>query len=64
MRFKIISDSEQCRRGTLELDDKILETPACLLYTRGGSVPHVTYDMLLTLGGVVPSAVQLPLATV
>ena len=63
MRFKIDSDGEQYRRGTLEVEDKTLETPACFLYTRSGSVPHIVDDMLKTLGDLVPPAVQLTLAS-
>nr|XP_005994929.1 PREDICTED: queuine tRNA-ribosyltransferase subunit QTRTD1 isoform X1 [Latimeria chalumnae]XP_014343261.1 PREDICTED: queuine tRNA-ribosyltransferase subunit QTRTD1 isoform X1 [Latimeria chalumnae] len=42
--------------------DKSLEIPGCLLYTRTGSAPHLTPDVLHEIEGV-PSVVQLTLST-
>ena len=40
-----------------------LEVPGCLLYTRCGTVPHLTQDTLHTLSPL-PSVTQLTLSSV
>lgn len=41
-RLGILSDIHQ----SSEQRDVEVFTPACLMYTRGGSVPHLTLDMV------------------
>ena len=53
------------RSGKLALKSNSFSTPFFLLPTRGGSVPHVTQDVLENYSNVnFPKAVQIPLPTV
>ncbi|XP_078686964.1 queuine tRNA-ribosyltransferase accessory subunit 2-like [Branchiostoma floridae x Branchiostoma belcheri] len=55
-----------CRVGSItELGrhgNRVLEFPGCLLYTRCGAAPHLTYDVLQKVDGL-PLAAQLTLPT-
>lgn len=62
MNFKVRKKLERCRRGVLKIDSMEIQTPACSLYTRGGAVPHLTSDVLQSIGNL-PSVVQLTLQT-
>ena len=47
MQFALESVSGQgVRLGKLLFNGGVLETPLCLLYTRGGAVPHLADDVL------------------
>ncbi|XP_071398120.1 queuine tRNA-ribosyltransferase accessory subunit 2-like isoform X1 [Centroberyx affinis] len=56
-----------CRLGVLKglgrTGQHALEVPGCLLYTRCGTVPHLTQDTLHTLSSL-PSVTQLTLSTI
>lgn len=62
MNFKVRKKLERSRRGVLKIDSMEIQTPACSLYTRGGAVPHLTSDVLQSIGNL-PSVVQLTLQT-
>eukprot|EP00058_Branchiostoma_floridae_P008202 XP_002593690.1 hypothetical protein BRAFLDRAFT_107671 [Branchiostoma floridae] len=55
-----------CRVGSItevgRHGNKVLEFPGCLLYTRCGSAPHLTYDVLQKVD-TVPVGVQITLPT-
>ncbi|XP_019619109.1 PREDICTED: queuine tRNA-ribosyltransferase accessory subunit 2-like [Branchiostoma belcheri] len=55
-----------CRVGSItELGrhgNRVLEFPGCLLYTRCGAAPHLTYDVLQKVDGL-PTGAQLTLPT-
>ncbi|KAJ8375541.1 hypothetical protein SKAU_G00061210 [Synaphobranchus kaupii] len=64
MRLELYRVLQQCRRGVL-LDlglsgEHSLELPGCLLYTRCGTVPHLTYHTLCTLKHL-PAVTQITL---
>ncbi|KAJ8279332.1 hypothetical protein COCON_G00063980 [Conger conger] len=64
MRLELCRVLQQCRRGVLlDLGNSgvhSLELPGCLLYTRCGTVPHLTHHTLSTLKHL-PAATQLTL---
>ncbi|XP_064617046.1 queuine tRNA-ribosyltransferase accessory subunit 2-like [Liolophura sinensis] len=65
MKFVIrAAHASGCRRGAMvefaRHPDKVVETPVCSLYTRGGSVPHLTPDIWEKLTNM-PSLVQMPM---
>ncbi|XP_012671769.1 queuine tRNA-ribosyltransferase accessory subunit 2 isoform X2 [Clupea harengus] len=66
MKLEISQVVQGCRLGALtglgKTAQHSLETPGCLLYTRCGSVPHLTQDTLHTLTSL-PAVTQLTLAT-
>ncbi|XP_046577462.1 queuine tRNA-ribosyltransferase accessory subunit 2-like isoform X1 [Haliotis rubra] len=60
MKFVVKSVTNgSCRLGTIEnigRFQKTVETPMCMLYTRGGSAPHLTRDMLHKIQDLPPVA--------
>ncbi|KAJ8039168.1 Queuine tRNA-ribosyltransferase accessory subunit 2 [Holothuria leucospilota] len=51
MKFTVDTVSKEgCRLSFISKighhEDTIIETPSCMMYTRGGSVPHLTLDMV------------------
>ncbi|XP_076146746.1 queuine tRNA-ribosyltransferase accessory subunit 2 isoform X1 [Alosa pseudoharengus] len=66
MKLEISRVVQGCRLGVLtglgKTGGHSLETPGCLLYTRCGSVPHLTQDTLHTLTNL-PAVTQVTLAT-
>lgn len=69
MRFSVVETfhGHRGRVGSISglptsLGEQCLDTPACLLYTQAGSVPHLTCDMLHKLGdaGNLPVLFPLP----
>ncbi|XP_044732033.1 queuine tRNA-ribosyltransferase accessory subunit 2 [Chrysoperla carnea] len=52
MKFKVTQKSRTnssrlgCLSGAERLPDKELETPLVMLYTKGGSIPHITHEVL------------------
>ncbi|KAL4624718.1 queuine tRNA-ribosyltransferase accessory subunit [Arapaima gigas] len=67
MKLELSRLAQGTRLGVLSglgrLQEHSLEVPGCLLYTRCGSVPHLTHDTLNTLDHL-PAVTQLPLATI
>lgn len=63
MNFTVLEKLENCRSGVLEIENQQIQTPGCLLYTRGGAVPHLTSDVLKDSIGKSPSMVHLTLET-
>ncbi|XP_028826458.1 queuine tRNA-ribosyltransferase accessory subunit 2 isoform X2 [Denticeps clupeoides] len=66
MKLELSRIVQGCRLGVLtglgKTGTHSLEFPACVLYTRCASVPHLTQDTLRTLGGL-PAVTQLTTAT-
>ncbi|XP_048458616.1 queuine tRNA-ribosyltransferase accessory subunit 2 isoform X3 [Rhincodon typus] len=66
MKLILSSVVNGCRHGKLievgQNSSKSLDIPGCLLYTRTGSVPHLTHDTLSLIEGV-PEPVHLTLST-
>ncbi|KAL1006530.1 hypothetical protein UPYG_G00073480 [Umbra pygmaea] len=66
MKLELARVVQGCRLGVLtglgRAGQHSLEVPGCLLYTRCGSVPHLTQDTLHTLSNL-PSVTQLTLST-
>ncbi|XP_074655402.1 queuine tRNA-ribosyltransferase accessory subunit 2-like [Tubulanus polymorphus] len=64
MKFNVQTVKNGCRLGHLtefkRNVENVVATPMCLLYTRGGSAPHLTLDMLKKIERV-PAIVQLPM---
>ncbi|XP_064650034.1 queuine tRNA-ribosyltransferase accessory subunit 2-like [Lineus longissimus] len=67
MKFIVNNVKNGCRHGYLQdfkrcsgVKDLVVETPMCLMYTRGGSVPHLTGDVLKKVDNI-PKMTQLPL---
>lgn len=58
MNFTVRKQLAKCRTGILKVGIKEIETPGCSLYTRSGTVPHLTSDVLRTIADL-PSAVHL-----
>lgn len=60
MKFTIQTVRNGCRLGTLselgKAGNKSVETPMCMLYTRGGNAPHLTLDVLQKIKRVPPIA--------
>lgn len=44
--FRVVSTSEGARKGELATANGTLPTPALLVYTHRGGVPHLTPDLL------------------
>ncbi|XP_043556572.1 queuine tRNA-ribosyltransferase accessory subunit 2 isoform X3 [Chiloscyllium plagiosum] len=67
MKLILSSIVNGCRYGKLievgRNGSKSVDIPGCLLYTRTGSVPHLTHDTLSLIEGV-PEPVHLTLSTV
>ncbi|XP_060688963.1 queuine tRNA-ribosyltransferase accessory subunit 2 isoform X2 [Hemiscyllium ocellatum] len=67
MKLILSSVVNGCRYGKLievgRNGSKSVDIPGCLLYTRTGSVPHLTHDTLSLIEGV-PEPVHLTLSTV
>jgi queuine tRNA-ribosyltransferase subunit QTRTD1 len=66
MKLELSMVVQGCRLGVLtglgRAGQHSIEVPGCLLYTRCGSVPHLTQDTLHTLNNL-PSVTQLTLNT-
>jgi len=62
MNFTVRKKLGGCRRGALKIENREMQTPGCSLYTRGGAVPHLTTDVLQSIGNL-PSMVHLTLQT-
>ncbi|XP_029433595.1 queuine tRNA-ribosyltransferase accessory subunit 2 isoform X2 [Rhinatrema bivittatum] len=66
MKLNLAKAVNGCRLGMLtnlgRNGDKSMEFPACMLYTRTGSAPHLTYDTLQTIEGL-PLVAQITLST-
>ncbi|XP_048397166.1 queuine tRNA-ribosyltransferase accessory subunit 2 isoform X3 [Stegostoma tigrinum] len=66
MKLVLSSVANGCRHGKLievgRNSSKNIDIPGCLLYTRTGSVPHLTHDTLSLIEGV-PEPVHLTLST-
>ena len=60
MDFTVRKKLGKCRRGVLKLENRQIQTPGCSLYTRGGAVPHLTWDVLHTVADL-PAIVHLTL---
>ena len=60
MEFEIQKQRGRRRRGAVVVGGNTIETPGCLLYCRGGAVPHIVQDMLADITSL-PNAVQLSL---
>ncbi|RMX59483.1 hypothetical protein pdam_00020123 [Pocillopora damicornis] len=62
MKFSVRQKSEGTRFGVLSIENHEIQTPCCSLYSRGGVVPHLTTDVLDSMGSV-PSIFHLSLQT-
>ena len=62
VRKKLDHDLRKFRTGVLRLDNHEVQTPGCTLYTRGGTVPHLSTDVLHSIRNL-PSVAHLTLQT-
>ncbi|XP_030060811.1 queuine tRNA-ribosyltransferase accessory subunit 2 [Microcaecilia unicolor] len=66
MKLNLLKVVNGCRLGKLtnlgRNKDKSMEFPGCMLYTRTGSAPHLTYDILQTIEDL-PLVAQITLST-
>lgn len=62
MKFSVRQKSGGTRFGVLSIENHEIQTPCCSLYSRGGVVPHLTTDVLDSMGSV-PSIFHLSLQT-
>ena len=62
MKFSVHQKSGGTRFGVLSIENHEIQTPCCSLYSRGGVVPHLTTDVLDSMGSV-PSIFHLSLQT-
>lgn len=62
MNFAVRKKLDKSRRGVLKLDGHEVQTPGCTLYTRGGAVPHLSTDVLHSIGNL-PAVTHLTLQT-
>ena len=60
MDFTVRKKLGKCRRGVFKLENRQIQTPGCSLYTRGGAVPHLTWNVLHTVADL-PAIVHLTL---
>ncbi|XP_071152396.1 queuine tRNA-ribosyltransferase accessory subunit 2-like [Mytilus edulis] len=60
MKFSVQNVKNGCRLGLItdlgKNGTKSIETPMCMLYTRGGNAPHLTLDVLKKIQRVPPMA--------
>ena len=66
MKLELSRVVHGCRLGVLtglgRTGQQSLDVPGCMLYTRCGTVPHLTQDTLQTLGSL-PPLTQVTLST-